>query len=590
MWTAPPGGAPTIAEYTSEGPEHGLELTVPAPGGGVLTLATGTLAVQVGDGADLGAFSAAADYLAVRPAPGPLAVGEVQALVHLLDASGTALASTALPLAAPPLAAFGSGAAVSLTLDDGAGGTSFVDAGLTSLTSTPPAALAYDPRGRFDHLKPGEQAVDTFTYVAADAHGGTSQATVRVTVTGANDPPSPVADGYTGLEDEPIAVAAPGLLGNDSDPEGDVLSASLLAPPAHGALSLAADGSFVYSPSPGFNGVDGFVYLASDGALALPLGAAVQLAIGAVDDAPHLIRDTGVTVPDCGTVTITSSMLQTTDADTAAGAILYLLGELPSDGTLEVNGYRPGIGEGFTQADVDLGHVAYTHGCTLLPPGDRFAFTVTDGTSSDGPAAFLIGVDPALGDSDGDGVPNLVEDAAPNGGDGDGDGTLDRRQGAVASLPAGRLGGYVTLVLTGCGELRSVGLPGLVPATEAYTLALVHAEVPCASATLETIVHGLPPLRPLAPWALRGVPPAWCRVQGSCSEHSLAGEALAAMTMPLADGCEADCGAAADGRVELIVAIAYQETDAIPLLSLAGMALLAAALALGALAILRRTG
>ena len=55
------------------------------------------------------------------------------------------------------------------------------------------------------------------------------------------------------------------MLGNDTDPDGDALSASLITGPAHGALTLDANGSFAYRPAPNYNGPDSFSYRASDG-------------------------------------------------------------------------------------------------------------------------------------------------------------------------------------------------------------------------------------------------------------------------------------------------------------------------------------
>jgi hypothetical protein len=48
--------------------------------------------------------------------------------------------------------------------------------------------------------------------------------------------------------------------------------------------------------------------------------------------------------------------------------------------------------------------------------------------------------------SDGDGVADGIEDAAPNGGDGNSDGTPDSQQADVASFPDATVGSYVTLV------------------------------------------------------------------------------------------------------------------------------------------------
>src|SRR5207302_1728495 len=64
-----------------------------------------------------------------------------------------------------------------------------------------------------------------------------------------------------------LTVAAPGVLANDTDPDGDALTAVLATSPAHGALTLNADGSFTYTPSAGFSGSDSFTYQAYDGFL-----------------------------------------------------------------------------------------------------------------------------------------------------------------------------------------------------------------------------------------------------------------------------------------------------------------------------------
>ena len=46
-----------------------------------------------------------------------------------------------------------------------------------------------------------------------------------------------------------LIVAAPGVLINDLDPDGESVTAVLVTPPAHGTLALNADGSFVYTPA-----------------------------------------------------------------------------------------------------------------------------------------------------------------------------------------------------------------------------------------------------------------------------------------------------------------------------------------------------
>ncbi len=73
-------------------------------------------------------------------------------------------------------------------------------------------------------------------------------------------------DAYELREDSVLNTPAPGLLVNDVDPAGHSLTAVLVEGPAHGTLTLNADGSFRYTPARDFFGVDGFRYRASNGA------------------------------------------------------------------------------------------------------------------------------------------------------------------------------------------------------------------------------------------------------------------------------------------------------------------------------------
>jgi len=67
-----------------------------------------------------------------------------------------------------------------------------------------------------------------------------------------------------------VVGPAPGVLANDSDANGDYLSAVLVTTTSHGTLQLNANGSFIYSPVPGYTGIDSFGYRASDGLLSSP--------------------------------------------------------------------------------------------------------------------------------------------------------------------------------------------------------------------------------------------------------------------------------------------------------------------------------
>ncbi|MCK5603086.1 cadherin-like domain-containing protein, partial [Candidatus Pacearchaeota archaeon] len=90
---------------------------------------------------------------------------------------------------------------------------------------------------------------------------------ISITVNAVNDAPVASNNAYATDEDAALVIAAPGVLGNDTDVDGDSLTAVLNSGPANGSLTLNADGSFTYIPDADFNGQDSFTYHANDGSL-----------------------------------------------------------------------------------------------------------------------------------------------------------------------------------------------------------------------------------------------------------------------------------------------------------------------------------
>ena len=102
-----------------------------------------------------------------------------------------------------------------------------------------------------------------------------------------NNPPVATAESYTTDEDTPLNQTTPGVLGNDSDPNADTLTATLVAGPAHAAsFALAADGSFAYAPATNYTGSDSFSYQARDPNGALSAVTTATIAVSPVNDAP----------------------------------------------------------------------------------------------------------------------------------------------------------------------------------------------------------------------------------------------------------------------------------------------------------------
>ena len=95
---------------------------------------------------------------------------------------------------------------------------------------------------------------------------------------------------YVVDEDGTLEILDPnaGVLANDSDVDGDVLSAIFVKGPDHGTLSLNADGTFTYKPADDFNGSDGFIYRASDG-VGESEDTNVAIEVTPVNDPPHMV-------------------------------------------------------------------------------------------------------------------------------------------------------------------------------------------------------------------------------------------------------------------------------------------------------------
>ena len=134
--------------------------------------------------------------------------------------------------------------------------------------------------------------------VTATATGRTVDDTFQFTVANVNDAPAAVADSYTTAEDTARNVAAPGVLGNDTDPDsGTSLTAVLDANVTNGTLTLNANGSFSYTPGANFNGSDSFTYHANDGSLSSS-PVTVSITVTAVNDAPSTVADSYTTAED----------------------------------------------------------------------------------------------------------------------------------------------------------------------------------------------------------------------------------------------------------------------------------------------------
>lgn len=153
--------------------------------------------------------------------------------------------------------------------------------GLLELNSVPvvayPATVAASSiaLGQFSFRPDADESGSpyaTFPFQVQDdggtANGGfdtdTAPRTMRVNVSSENDPAEAADDSYT-VTGSQLNVPAPGVLANDTDPEGNAFTVASNTPPGNGSLVINADGSFAYTPNAGFTGTDSFTYTLSDG-------------------------------------------------------------------------------------------------------------------------------------------------------------------------------------------------------------------------------------------------------------------------------------------------------------------------------------
>ncbi len=140
------------------------------------------------------------------------------------------------------------------------------------LVSSPATASAFvlNPDGSFAY-RGTTTGADSFTYKACQNDGVTCSEPVTVMIQVVNTAPVARNDAYATLSGIPLTVAAPGILGNDSDPNADPIAIATVNGGAvtfgtavtlssGGVLTLNADGSLTYSAASTFLGVDSFTY------------------------------------------------------------------------------------------------------------------------------------------------------------------------------------------------------------------------------------------------------------------------------------------------------------------------------------------
>lgn len=206
------------------------------------------------------------------------------------------------------------------------------------VASTQHGILTLNSDGSFNYVPaPDYFGSDSFTYSASDGTLQSAPVTVTITVTPINDLPRANDDYFSATEQHPLVVSAPGVLGNDVDPESEQLSAYLVDAPLSGSLTLASDGSFTYTPDTYFNGTDVFHYMAND-SHGNSTTATVTISVVPHNDIPVAVNDQYFTSEDTVLRVPAANGVLINDNDADHDPLIVRLISQPLHGTLNLSG------------------------------------------------------------------------------------------------------------------------------------------------------------------------------------------------------------------------------------------------------------
>jgi large repetitive protein len=232
-----------------------------------------------------------------------------------------------------------------------------------SLTFASDGSYTYAPSANYN-------GIDSFVVTVSDGNGGVTTFTQQIQIAAVNDAPTTSGSAVTGTSNEPIVGAL-----TAADVDGDALAFAIAANggPAHGTLALQPNGAYVYTPAPGFNGADSFVYTVSDGKGGFA-NATISISVAGANDAP-VAGNTAFTLAE----------------DTALSGNLGVVDP-------EGDAYSVALAQGPTHGAIQFGPdgtFTYTPGANYNG-ADSFAITLTDAAGATRTQTISLDVTPVV--------------------------------------------------------------------------------------------------------------------------------------------------------------------------------------------------
>jgi trimeric autotransporter adhesin len=222
-----------------------------------------------------------------------------------------------------------------------------------------------------DNAPMGASATDVLEYTAVINNAGTDATNVvftdvldnNTTLVAGSVTATPIAvnDAYTCIGNVGITVpASAGLLANDVSPMN--LTRTVTAESgstANGFYTIAADGSFTYTPNPGFTGSDNFTYTLNAGTV-----SATAMVILTVPNVIWFVNPS-VSVPGTGTLASPFKALSNVTG-TATGNIIFLYTGTYT-GNLTLLASQKLIGQGATASLASITGLSFANAPASLP-------------------------------------------------------------------------------------------------------------------------------------------------------------------------------------------------------------------------------
>ena len=240
------------------------------------------------------------------------------------------------------------------------------------------AAFTFNPDGSFDYTPAATyNGPDSFTYRLVNGSLVSDPGTVSLTVGPVNNPPVAAADSYDLPRLTPLSLTVPaaqGVLANDSDVDGNPLTAVLVDPPVQGTLDLRLDGSFTYTFPAGLIGPVTFTYKANDGTVD---GTTATVTLTRPPNQAPVAAADGYNLPRLTPFSVIVQAAQgvlVNDTDGDGDSLTAILVSPPAQGTLDF---------------ASDGSFTYTFPAGLTGSA-TFTYKVTDGRSDSPTAAVTL--------------------------------------------------------------------------------------------------------------------------------------------------------------------------------------------------------